>query len=78
MQADIAIGPNGEVTVITREGTFQGGVEKIAALVNTLKNLEIDIKDVKVEQHRHDDEKIHIHRGCRQMPETWLQEVIEK
>lgn len=63
MQADITIGLDGEITVITREGTYQGGVEKITALLEALKSRGVDIKDIKVEQHRHDDEQVHIHQG---------------
>lgn len=62
MQADITIGLDGEVTVITREGTYQGGVEKITALLEALKSRGVNIEGVKVEQHRHDDEQAHIHQ----------------
>lgn len=63
MQADITIGPDGEITIITREGTYQGGTEKITALLEAFKSQGVNIEDIKVEQHRHDDEQIHIHQG---------------
>lgn len=65
MQADIIIGPNGEVTIITREGTYQGGVEKITALLGVLESRGINVEDMKIEQHRHDDEQVHDHQGVK-------------
>lgn len=56
MKAEIVISPSGEVTVITREGTFAEGTEKISALLEALKASGVAVGDVRFEQHRHDRE----------------------
>lgn len=64
MKADIVISPRGEVTIVTREGTFESGTGKIEALLNELRASGIEIVgEPKFEQHRHDDEGLtHRHR----------------
>ncbi|MGB9804673.1 hypothetical protein, partial [Desulfofundulus sp.] len=47
--------PDGKLTIITREGTFAGGVEKLVALFEELRSSGIDIENVRFEQHRHDE-----------------------
>lgn len=65
MKAEIVISPSGEVTVVTREGTFAGGVEKITALLEALRSAGVAVEDAKFEQHRHDDERAAVRQGVR-------------
>ncbi|WP_157833517.1 hypothetical protein [Desulfotruncus alcoholivorax] len=54
MKAEIAISPDGKVTVVTREGTFAGGTERLSQLIANLRKGGIEVEDVRFEQHRHD------------------------
>lgn len=65
MKAEIAISPGGKVTVVTREGTFAGGTERLARLVSDLKKGGIEVEDVRFEQHRHDEAHTHNHAGVK-------------
>ena len=56
MKADIIISPKGEVTIITREGTYSGGTEKVSALLKALEARGLNVENAKFEQHRHDDQ----------------------
>lgn len=63
MKAKVVILPTGEISIVTQEGTFEGGQGKINALLAAL-NLEgLNIKlDKPMEQHRHDGpEGVHAH-----------------
>ncbi|RJO61782.1 MAG: hypothetical protein C4542_05555 [Dehalococcoidia bacterium] len=62
MLAEIVISPNGDVSIITREGTFASGTEKITAFLQQLQAKGLNVEDVKIEQHRHDEEHLHIHK----------------
>lgn len=65
MKAEIAISPDGKVTVVTREGTFAGGTERLARLIANLKKGGIKVEDVRFEQHRHDEAHTHTHAEVR-------------
>jgi hypothetical protein len=58
MQAQICITLDGQVSVITREGTFEAGRQRTEALLNELAagGLEVSLTRP-VEQHRHDPAK---------------------
>lgn len=66
MKAEIVISPFGEVTIITREGSFAEGTERISMLLEALKARGVAVEDVKFEQHRHDAEKAVARQGVRQ------------
>lgn len=66
MKAEIVISPSGEVTIITREGSFVEGTERISALLEALRAARVAVEDVKFEQHRHDAEKAAARQGVRQ------------
>jgi hypothetical protein len=61
MKANIVILPTGEVSIVTQEGAFEAGKERIEALLQALKlqGLKIDLAG-QIEQHRHDDEGGHL------------------
>ncbi len=56
MKAQIVITLDGQVSLITQEGTYEGGTAKIESLLAELKaqGLEINLTGP-VEQHRHDE-----------------------
>jgi hypothetical protein len=59
MLADIIIGPDGTIQVITQEGTFSEGKEKVGALLNDIRASGLKVSpDTKFEQHRHDDGRV--------------------
>ena len=67
MKANIVITLEGQVQIITQEGSFEAGQAKIAALLAALQaqGLEISL-DGPVEQHRHgpnDNLHAHTHAG---------------
>lgn len=56
MLADIIIGPDGAIQVITREGAFAEGKKRVESLLDDLRATGVDVAaDTKYEQHRHDD-----------------------
>lgn len=65
MLAEIVISPGGEVTVVTREGSFEEGAEKISALLAALEALGVKSESVKFERHRHDKEKVSLAQGVK-------------
>lgn len=70
MKAEVVISPSGEVTIVTREGTFDGGKEKVEQLLARLKASGVKIQgEPKFEQHRHDEEELkhrhHHHLGVK-------------
>jgi len=55
MQAQICISLDGTVTIVTREGTFEQGRERIEALLGTLRAQGLEVRlERPIEQHRHD------------------------
>lgn len=62
----ITINPDGTVNLITQEGTFEQGVEKLEALRAVLKAYGIDLEPTSgYETHRHDQEHAHVHVHVR-------------
>ncbi len=56
MQARIVILPDGGLTVITDQGTFAEGAERITALLSALGAQGVRFAEINPpEQHRHDD-----------------------
>jgi hypothetical protein len=64
MRAQITVGRDGKITIITQNGTFTAGVEKINEILAALKTEGIEItKADSPEQHRHDDpQHSHLHQ----------------
>lgn len=61
MKVRVTIGPNGEIEVITQEGTFTEGAEKLSSLLAHLDAAGVELADISPpEQHRHDD-PVHVH-----------------
>jgi hypothetical protein len=55
MLADIIIGPDGAIQVITREGSFAEGKERVESLLGDLRASGMNVSaDTKFEQHRHE------------------------
>jgi hypothetical protein len=65
VRAEIIISPNGEVAVVTREGTFQEGAARISAFLDALRARGVEVAETKFEQHRHDEEKVSLGQGVR-------------
>lgn len=65
MKAKIAISLNGEIRIITKEGSFETGSDKIEKLIELLNLDGLNIKlDGAIEQHRHDEpEKLYEYQG---------------
>lgn len=65
MKAKIMITLDGEIRMVTEEGSFEAGSDKIEKLLELLNLNGLDIKlDGAIEQHRHNDpEKLHTHQG---------------
>lgn len=63
MKAQVVITLDGQVSIITQEGTFQAGLVTIEKLLDILKAGKINIELTgQVEQHRHDDPgQVHHH-----------------
>ncbi len=62
MRARIVILPDGGVTIITDEGTFAEGAERINTLLEALGAQGIQFTAINPpEQHRHDDLHVHQH-----------------
>ena len=56
MKAQVVITLDGQVSVITREGTFEEGRQVIETLLADLKTQGVDVQLTgPVEQHRHDE-----------------------
>jgi len=65
MKADIVIDQSGKVTFITREGTFDGGIEQVQKAMRELgvEGLEFEVKNAKdFERHTHGPKDAHILR----------------
>lgn len=68
MKANIVVTLEGDIQIITQEGTFEGGKERLEELMARLKASGISINNPTFEQHRHDDEAhvhahVHAHAG---------------
>lgn len=62
MKARIVITQDGQIGLYTEEGTFEQGVEKLAALLAALQAQGVQLVEVgEPEQHRHDGEHVHAH-----------------
>ncbi|MEM3486029.1 MAG: hypothetical protein QXI12_10465 [Candidatus Methanomethyliaceae archaeon] len=65
MKATITITADGKISIITQEGTFEGGKDQIKRFLASLSLEGIEIAPVEekdFEQHRHDDvEHAHAH-----------------
>lgn len=65
MRCNIVITPDGQISAITQEGTFEDGGKAINDLFAAMKANGIKVELTKpIEQHRHDDEpgvKAHSH-----------------
>lgn len=58
--AEIAISPDGKLTIVTRQGTFTEGAEKIAKFTESLEISGIKITaGPRIEQHRHNENHVH-------------------
>jgi len=56
MKANLVITLDGQVTIVTQEGSFEGGKAAIESLLSGLKAQGIEVVlSGPVEQHRHDD-----------------------
>lgn len=64
MKAKAVILPDGSISIITQEGTFDDGKERILRLAKELEleGVSISTSDKDFEQHRHDDQGQHIHQ----------------
>lgn len=65
MKARIVIGLDGNVGIITDEGTLESGSDRIKNLLRSLNISGLDIElDGEIEQHRHDEpDRLHAHGG---------------
>lgn len=60
MKVDVVITRDGKISVFTREGSFNEGLEKILELLNLLRAEGIAIEiEGDIEQHRHSESKVH-------------------
>jgi hypothetical protein len=59
MLADIIISPDGAIQVITREGSFAEGKEKVESILEDLRASGMNVSaETKFEQHRHEGGKV--------------------
>jgi hypothetical protein len=67
MRVQITVDRDGKITLITQNGTFTAGVDKINEILAALSAEGIDIQQVNPpEQHRHDDpQHNHLHQEDR-------------
>ena len=53
-QCQIAISPQGQLTVVTRNGTFETGKDALLGWISGLRSQGVRVDGVKFESHRHD------------------------